>query len=52
MLFIVAGTYAVIYGILYVAGMIHPLLRFCLEIIFHLSDSCDEKSEERIYESV
>lgn len=34
MLFIVAGTYAVIYGILYVAGMIHPLLRFCLETFF------------------
>ena len=34
MLFIVAGTYAVMYGILYVAGMIHPLLRFCLETFF------------------
>lgn len=34
MLFIVIGTYAVIYGILYVAGMIHPLLRFCLETFF------------------
>ena len=34
MLCIVAGTYAVIYGILYVAGMIHPLLRFCLETFF------------------
>ena len=34
MLFIVAGTYAVIYGMLYVAGMIHPLLRFCLETFF------------------
>ena len=34
MLFIVAGTYAVMYGILYVAGRIHPLLRFCLETFF------------------
>ena len=34
MLCIVAGTYAVIYGILYVAGMIYPMLRFCLETFF------------------
>ena len=34
MLFIVAGTFAVVYGILYVANLIHPVLRFCLETFF------------------
>ena len=34
MFFIVAGTFAVVYGILYVANLIHPVLRFCLETFF------------------
>ena len=34
MLFIVAGTFAVVYGILYVANLIYPVLRFCLETFF------------------
>ena len=34
MLFIVSGTFAVVYGILYVANLIHPVLRFCLETFF------------------
>nr|WP_296190373.1 adenosylcobinamide-phosphate synthase CbiB [uncultured Anaerobutyricum sp.] len=34
MLFIVAGTFTVVYGILYMANLIHPVLRFCLETFF------------------
>ena len=55
MLFIVAGTYAVIYGILYVAGMIHPLLRFCLETFFIyqiLATKSLKKESMKVYKEV
>ena len=47
MLFIVAGTFAVVYGILYVANLIH-----LFRDIFYLSDSCDKEFKNRIYEGL
>ena len=52
MLFIVAGTFAVVYGILYVTNLIHPVLRLLFRDIFYLSDSCDKEFKNRIYEGL
>lgn len=52
MLFIVAGTFAVVYGILYVANLIHPVSSLLFRDIFYLSDFCDKEFKNRIYEGL